>query len=115
MFILKIIIVFGVLFPVSSFAKGADLKSRLVGKIKRAGFAPKDSGSWVKGDSAPMNHNGDRAFVPASLSKIPTALATLANFPMNHKFYTWVKSTGKIKGGTLEGDLYLQGGETQPW
>ena len=55
-------------------------------------------------------HNPRDGFIPASVSKIPTALAALAVLGPNHRFETRLASTGTLVGGTLEGDLYLVGG-----
>lgn len=67
-------------------------------------------GLWVKKGDEQVQINGDKLFVPASLSKIPTALAFLDQTSMDEKFKTWIYHTGKIKNGILKGDLYLKGG-----
>lgn len=53
---------------------------------------------------------GKRTMVPASISKIITASAVLANFSPGHKFKTQLLTEGSIKEGVLRGDLYLKGG-----
>lgn len=48
--------------------------------------------------------------IPASLSKIPTALAVLERLGLDHHFHTQFLSSGAVKNGVLKGDLYLKGG-----
>jgi len=93
-----------------SEAKSNGLEEMIQREIKKSGFSSKDFGIWIQGEEDSISLNGDRLFTPASLSKIPTALATLVTFPMNHHFFTWVKAVGEIRSGVLKGDLYLQGG-----
>ncbi|RMF41181.1 MAG: D-alanyl-D-alanine carboxypeptidase/D-alanyl-D-alanine-endopeptidase [Alphaproteobacteria bacterium] len=52
----------------------------------------------------------DTAFVPASVSKIPTALYALDSLGADYRFTTRLLTTGSIVGGTLQGDLILVGG-----
>ncbi len=54
--------------------------------------------------------NADRAFIPASLQKVPTMLYGLERLGPEHRFSTRLLAEGKIVGGTLIGDLYLKGG-----
>ena len=54
--------------------------------------------------------NAREGFIPASVSKVPTALAALAVLGPDHRFETKLASTGTVNGGVLEGDLYLVGG-----
>jgi len=67
-------------------------------------------GVWIKKGKDEAGHNSEKLFVPASLSKIPTALTFLDQISMDHKFKTWVYHSGKIEKGILKGDLYLKGG-----
>ncbi|MEZ4872486.1 MAG: D-alanyl-D-alanine carboxypeptidase/D-alanyl-D-alanine-endopeptidase [Bdellovibrionales bacterium] len=48
--------------------------------------------------------------IPASVTKIITAAASLKLFPENHKFVTQLVSNGEIKEGVLKGDLVIVGG-----
>lgn len=55
-------------------------------------------------------HNPDTRFIPASVAKVPTALAALATLGPDHRFTTELVATGPIVAGRLEGDLVLVGG-----
>jgi D-alanyl-D-alanine carboxypeptidase/D-alanyl-D-alanine-endopeptidase (penicillin-binding protein 4) len=79
-------------------------------QIASSGIPSKHFAVWVKKQNMSTHINGDKAFVPASLSKIPTALTFLDQFSMDQYFHTWVYKTGSIKEGVLTGDLYLKGG-----
>lgn len=52
----------------------------------------------------------DRAFAPASVAKLPTALYALDRLGPDWQFETRVVATGEVSGSTVTGDLYLQGG-----
>ena len=54
--------------------------------------------------------NADRAFIPASVAKVPTAVAALAVLGPQHRFETALLADGPIADGVLAGDLYLKGG-----
>ncbi|MEM9063635.1 MAG: D-alanyl-D-alanine carboxypeptidase/D-alanyl-D-alanine-endopeptidase [Pseudomonadota bacterium] len=54
--------------------------------------------------------NGDRAFVPASVAKLPTAAFALDALGPDHRFTTEVLGTGTVSDGRLNGDLILKGG-----
>ncbi len=79
-------------------------------EIRSVDAEPQNFGIWVKRGNDVAELNSDKQFVPASLSKIPTALTFLNEVSMDHRFKTWVYHTGEIKGGVLHGDLYLKGG-----
>ncbi len=52
----------------------------------------------------------DRAFLPASVAKAPTALYAHNILGPDHVFATSLLAAGPIENGVLHGDLYLQGG-----
>lgn len=54
--------------------------------------------------------NDEKVAIPASLSKIATASATLKTFPPGFQFNTLLVSNGVVNSGTLQGSLYLKGG-----
>ncbi|MEM7424102.1 MAG: D-alanyl-D-alanine carboxypeptidase/D-alanyl-D-alanine-endopeptidase, partial [Pseudomonadota bacterium] len=54
--------------------------------------------------------NGDVAFVPASVAKLPTAAYALDALGPDHRFETTVRATGTVSNGRLDGDLVLRGG-----
>jgi len=50
--------------------------------------------------------NAKRAFIPASVLKMPTALAVLQSLGAEHRFTTRLMHTGTLTdGGVLNGDL----------
>lgn len=55
-------------------------------------------------------HNPDTRFIPASVAKVPTALAALATLGPDHRFTTELVATGPVVDGRVDGDLYLVGG-----
>jgi D-alanyl-D-alanine carboxypeptidase/D-alanyl-D-alanine-endopeptidase (penicillin-binding protein 4) len=69
-----------------------------------------DFGIWIKRGDQVVGLNESQPFVPASLSKIPTALTFLQETTMDQKFKTWIYHSGEIRNGVLQGDLYLKGG-----
>lgn len=54
--------------------------------------------------------NADKAFVPASVAKLPTAAFVLDALGPNHRFETKVLTAGAVTGGRVKGDLILAGG-----
>ena len=98
----------------------AKLEAKLTAQMQTAGFKKSEVGIWIAdGDSVLFSHQGDRQFIPASTSKIPTAAAVLSLLPQNHKFKTVfavdagnvsVGKNLKIISGSLKGPLYLVGG-----
>lgn len=55
-------------------------------------------------------HNADRAFIPASVAKVPTSVVALDVLGGGFNFRTVLAADGPVKNGTLHGDLYLWGG-----
>ncbi len=98
----------------------SNLAARLEAQVKQAGFKKDEIGIWISdGANVIYGHQVDKRFIPASLSKIPTAAATLALLPQGHKFKTYFatakdnSSVGRnlrVASGTLKGPLYLIGG-----
>jgi D-alanyl-D-alanine carboxypeptidase/D-alanyl-D-alanine-endopeptidase (penicillin-binding protein 4) len=52
-------------------------------------------------------HDADRLFLPASVTKLYSCAAALAAFGSEHKFETPVYRRGEVKEGRLRGDLIL--------
>ena len=79
-------------------------------EIKKIETNENDFSLWVarKGQVGQLNSSMQR--VPASLSKIATALAFLESDGLTTNFETEVYYTGEVKDGILHGDLYLKGG-----
>jgi D-alanyl-D-alanine carboxypeptidase/D-alanyl-D-alanine-endopeptidase (penicillin-binding protein 4) len=54
--------------------------------------------------------NADKKMIPASLSKIFTAITSLKKFGPSYRMSTTLWTDGKVEKGVLKGDLYLKGG-----
>jgi len=57
-----------------------------------------------------LEHNHQRPFIPASLTKILTAAMSLEKYPPGHKFFTQLFSVALQEGKSLKGDIYFKGG-----
>ena len=55
-------------------------------------------------------HNPDTRMTPASNTKLITTGCALHAFGPDYRFKTGLGYSGRIEGGTLEGDLYIMGG-----
>ena len=93
----------------------SDLARRLNSKISSSAIKKDELGLLVvlhqDGETTRLiQHNHDRSFVPASLTKILTAGMSLEKYPPGHKFITELLSEASREGTTLKGDLYLKGG-----
>ena len=55
------------------------------------------------------SHNPSRPFIPASTTKVLSAVFALNVLGPDHRFETQLKYKGSISNGVLEGDLYLKG------
>lgn len=78
--------------------------------IRNSRIPEKHFGIWIRSEQGIYALNADQKMTPASLSKIPTALAYLDHFTMADTFKTWIYHTGSIEQNVLKGDLYLKGG-----
>jgi len=56
------------------------------------------------------SHNRKKTFIPASTTKILTALAALNVLGPDYRFKTELRYTGEIEKGILTGDIFLKGG-----
>ena len=62
------------------------------------------------GDGSVLVAQADAIAVhPASVSKVPTTLALLRKFGPDHRFVTTFAAAGPVSGGTLDGDLLVEG------
>lgn len=81
--------------------------------IRRHGFDPEQVGFVVLDGESRRELAAlrpDEPFVPASAAKLVTALAALDVLGPAHRFETALLARGKVRNGTLEGDLVLVGG-----
>lgn len=53
--------------------------------------------------------NGDKSFIPASITKVLTIYYALSVLGPNYQFLTLLKHDGKVENGVLKGNLYLIG------
>ena len=90
--------------PDSSFADTAALEREHLDPDK-VGYILYDSISGT----VIMSHNRKKAFIPASTTKVVTAVSALKTLGTDYRFKTILARTGRIKSGTLYGDLYLKG------
>lgn len=81
--------------------------------IRQHGFSPADVG-FLLFDPADGRtvaaHRPDAAFIPASVAKVPAAMAALSLLGPDWRFATQLLATGPVQGGILAGDLILRGG-----
>ena len=56
-----------------------------------------------------MDHNIDSVFIPASVTKLFTALFAIEILGKDHEFKTEILCTGPVRDGIIHGDLYIRG------
>lgn len=81
--------------------------------IAAHGFAPHQVGFYaidLETGAVLGQRNADAAFIPASVTKVPTTVAALATLGPGYRFETALYGTGPVVDGRLDGDLYLVGG-----
>lgn len=81
--------------------------------IAEHGFAPHQVGFLaldLQTGAVLAERNADAAFIPASVTKVPTTVAALAALGADYRFETALYGTGPVLDGTLQGDLHLVGG-----
>ena len=80
--------------------------------LERSGLASEDV-SYLLFDPADgraiEEYRADESRVPASTTKVMTAIAALKILGEDHHFQTSVLTSGEIIDGTLHGNLYLRG------
>jgi D-alanyl-D-alanine carboxypeptidase/D-alanyl-D-alanine-endopeptidase (penicillin-binding protein 4) len=91
-----------------------NFKTELQKIIKRSGIPESDLGLYVTSGEGEhqevvLDINAKKKMIPASISKVATASATLEYFPPGYKFKTDLLSAGEIQDKTLKGDLILRG------
>lgn len=78
--------------------------------VRSSGIPAQDLGITVIRDSEVVFENQSKQkFIPASLSKVLTAIAALKTFSPEQRIVTELRSTADIKDGMLDGALYVQG------
>jgi D-alanyl-D-alanine carboxypeptidase/D-alanyl-D-alanine-endopeptidase (penicillin-binding protein 4) len=79
--------------------------------IEKSGLDANDLGLLVQNERGEevFSLNSRKNLVPASISKIPTAVASLETWTPGHRFSTQIYADGRITNGTLQGDIILKG------
>lgn len=100
------------LVHVSRADLSGDLSKALHSEIKKAKVPASDFGIYVADDHGTelFSLNADKLHVPASLTKMMTAVAAIDAFSPGEKFVTSLVSSATINGEVLEGSLYFKGG-----
>ena len=100
----------GILFV--NVAHGESFSDWTLSLIKKNKMNPDQfSFYWAKPDGKViLQHRSNVLMLPASISKITTASATLEYLPPGTKFKTQLRSNAKVVDGKLKGPLYLVGG-----
>ncbi|MDX1653704.1 MAG: D-alanyl-D-alanine carboxypeptidase/D-alanyl-D-alanine-endopeptidase [Candidatus Competibacteraceae bacterium] len=92
--------------------RAATLPEPVTRALAAAGLPSDSLGVWVQPldkDRPRLAFNAGRAFNPASTIKLVTTLAALEILGPDYTWTTRAWSDGRIRGGRLEGDLYLEG------
>ena len=105
-------------------ARADDLAAKIGALINGPDYAQARWGLLIvdaKTGSPLYEHNADRLFMPASVTKLYSCAAALAAYGADHRFETPVYRRGEVKEGRLLGDLILVargdltlGGRTRP-
>jgi len=101
------------LVATASPARAGDGGRDLAAVAQRHGFSPDVLGVVLFDEATGTilaQHGADRPFIPASTTKVTTALAALEILGPGHRFATTLLATGQVADGTLHGDLFLHGG-----
>jgi len=78
--------------------------------LTNKGIAPQQQGIWIQSDWTELaDSEGTVPISAASLTKIATTLAALAKWGTQYQFETKIYSTGEIRDGVLQGDLWIEG------
>jgi D-alanyl-D-alanine carboxypeptidase/D-alanyl-D-alanine-endopeptidase (penicillin-binding protein 4) len=78
--------------------------------LANQGILAQQQGIWIQTDWTSLaDREGTIPVSAASLTKIATTLAALAKWDTQYQFETKIYSTGEIKDGVLQGDLWVEG------
>lgn len=87
------------------------IKQQLDNEIRAAGLSLSSIGCWVEHKQQKIfSLNGEEKFMPASVTKILPAAATLSRLTSSHQFETALYADGEVADGVLRGNIYLAGG-----
>lgn len=106
---LMIVTIFLLGLPLATFAQ-SNSGSQIEKAIKSSGIPLQDLGIYVsKEGTAVYENKSQEKFIPASLSKIITAIGALKSFSPEQRNVTELRATAPIKDGVLDGALYIKG------
>ncbi len=98
---------------VSAVTDYRPLRPPLTNWLRTAGLAPEQAGAVILplvAGAAVFDHNGMRAFNPASTMKLVTSYAALSLLGPDYRWHTSAYLRGRLQGDVLVGDLVLRGG-----
>lgn len=82
--------------------------------LQKSGISETHFGLYVAGGEGDPKvifaKNSEKKMIPASITKLVTAAATISQFPPGTKFKTGLYSAADVQGSVLKGDLILKGG-----
>ena len=101
------------MLPLATFSQTSTSSADSQAAFSRHGFADEDVGYILfrLHDGRTIEaHRPDEPRIPASTTKVVTAVAALQVLGSDYLFSTTLLTTGTIQAGVLSGDLYLRGG-----
>ncbi|NUN64717.1 D-alanyl-D-alanine carboxypeptidase [Pseudanabaena biceps] len=89
-----------------------DAIATMLKELQQAGLTNPEQGVWIQSHDGAIaaGRLSNRPISSASLTKSATTLAALQRWGSNHRFITNIRTTGKVVGDTLKGDLWIEGG-----
>ena len=106
---LMIVTIFLASLPFSTFAQNSE-GTKIEKVVKSGGISMQDLGIFVSKEGSVVYENqSQQKFIPASLSKILTAIAALKTFSPEQRNITELRATSPVKDGVLDGALYITG------
>jgi D-alanyl-D-alanine carboxypeptidase/D-alanyl-D-alanine-endopeptidase (penicillin-binding protein 4) len=94
----------------------ADLKTELKGRldkiVAKSGLKRSSLGLAVSDSHKNILYevNGEKHFIPASITKLFTTITVLNALQADYKFHTQLHVDGDLNGSTQKGNIYLKGG-----
>jgi D-alanyl-D-alanine carboxypeptidase/D-alanyl-D-alanine-endopeptidase (penicillin-binding protein 4) len=101
--------------PLKISELGEKLSERVQKILHSSGFKNGELGVWIGtksdiGFETYFSQNGDKSFIPASLSKIVTMGAVFHTLHPGYKYKTFLLGESSPREGVLKGPIYLKGG-----
>lgn len=93
-----------------SFAQEQESHKTFDKLVRSSGIPAQDLGIYMAKEGAVVYENrSQQKFIPASLSKILTAIGAFKAFPPEQRVPTELRAMSSIKDGILDGALYIKG------